>query len=89
MGLTYASQARAKVTEEWNHFKLDVANGRHNIMIDVGLVSWSYRADFCAIVIPNDIELKQQLMCDHHDSPTSSHLGVYYIIGSLSSHYYW
>ena len=33
-----------------------------------GLICYSYRADSC--IIPNDMEFKQQLMHNHHDSPT-------------------
>ena len=80
---------RAVSIDEWNCIKLDSENGRHNMMIYEGLVYCSHGADSHVIVTPDDVELKQQLMHDHHDSPTSGHLGAYYMIGSLLSRYYW
>ena len=55
---------------EWNCIKLDAENRRHNMMIYMGLVCCSRGAKSYVIVIPDDTELKQQLMHDHHDSPT-------------------
>ena len=55
------------------------------MMIYEGLVYHSCGADSRVIIIPKDTELKQCLLHDHRDLPTSDHLGAYSMIGSLSS----
>ena len=85
LGLIHESQARSEGTDKWNSMKLDTTNGQHNMIIYEGLVYCLYGADYRVIVIPDDIELKQWLMYDHQDSPTSGYLGAYHIIESSSS----
>ena len=75
--------------DEWNHIKFDAENRRHNMIVHDGLVCHSHGANSYVIVIPFDMKLKHLLMHNHHDSPILVHLGIYCIIGSLLSYYYW
>ena len=85
MGLIHASQVKAVSIDEWNCIKLDAENWRHSMLIYERLVCCLHGVDSRVPVIPDDMELKQQLMHDHHDLPTLGHLGAYHVIGSLSS----
>ena len=85
LGLVRAIQARAEGMDEWNRTKLDAANGWHNMMIYEGLVCRSCGADSHVTVTPDNKELKHCLIYDHHNSPTLGRLGLYNLIGSLSS----
>ena len=58
-------------------------------MIYEGLVYCSCGANSHILFMPNDMELKQWVMHNHHASPTLGHFGAYPMLRSLSSHYYW
>ena len=41
------------------------------------------------IVIPEDQELREEILHMHHDDPCGGHLGVYRLVGAISKRYYW
>lgn len=41
------------------------------------------------LVIPEDEELRTLLLRQHHDMPHAGHLGVYRMVGTMSTRFYW
>ena len=45
--------------------------------------------DYVRVVVPNDDDLRHQLLAEFHDVPTSGHLGREKTFLSLSAHFWW
>ena len=67
--------------------KACVGNGRF-IMHD-GLVCCALHGEEVALVVPDDSDLRTELLTLHHKSPLAGHLGLYRMSWALSKWYYW
>ena len=67
--------------------KAGTRNGRF-VMRD-GIVCCTLHGKEVALVVPNDNELRTELLTLHHDSPLAGHLGLYRMSWVLSKRYYW
>ena len=63
-----------------------IGNGRF-IMRD-GLVCCALHGEEVALVVPDDGDLRTDLLTLHHDSPLAGHLGLYRMSRALSKWYY-
>ena len=67
--------------------KARAGNGRF-VMRD-GLICCALHGKEVARVVPNDNDLRTELLMLHHDSPLAGHLGLYHMLRVLSKQYYW
>ena len=54
-----------------------------------GLVCRALHGEEVALVVPDDHDLRTELLTLHHDSPLASHLGLYRMSQALSKYYFW
>ena len=59
-----------------------------SIMHD-GLVCFALHGEKVVLVVPDDGDLRTDLLVLHHDSPLAGHLGLYCMLRALSKWYYW
>ena len=67
--------------------KARAGNGRF-LMRD-GLICRALHGEEVALVVPDDNDLRADLLTLHHDSPLAGHLGLYRMSRALSKRYYW
>ena len=67
--------------------KARAENGRF-LMRD-GLVCRALHGEEVALVVPDDTDLRADLLTLHHDSPLAGHLGLYRMSRALNKRYYW
>ena len=67
--------------------KARTGNGRF-IMHD-GLVCCALHGEEVALVVPDDGDLRTELLALHHGSPLAGHLGLDRMLQALSKQYYW
>ena len=67
--------------------KARAGNGRF-LMRD-GLACRALHGEEVALVVPDDNDLRADLLILHHDSPLAGHLGLYRMSRALSKWYYW
>ena len=54
-----------------------------------GLVCCALHGEEVALVVPDNGDLRTDLVTLHHDSPLAGHLGLYRMLRALSKWYYW
>ena len=67
--------------------KAHVGNSQF-IMYD-GLVCRALHGEEVALVVPDDNDLRTELLTLHHDSPLAGYLWLYQTTRALSKWYYW
>ena len=67
--------------------KARATNGR--FVTRDSLICCAFHGEEEALVLPNDYELRTELLMLHHDSSLAGHLGVYCKLQVLSKRYYW
>ena len=67
--------------------KAHAGNGR--FVVRDGLVCHALHRVEVALMVPNDNDLRTELLMLHHDSPLAGHLGLYRMSRALSKWYYW
>ena len=67
--------------------KAHTGNGR--FILHDGLVCRALHGEEVALVVPDDTDLRTELLMLHHDSPLPGHLGLYRMTQALSKRYYW
>ena len=65
--------------------KAHTANGR--FVLRDGLVCYTLHGDEVALVVPDDNDLRAELLMLHHDSPLAGHLGLYCMLWALTKQY--
>ena len=68
---------------------MEAARAGGRFVVCNGLVCCVRGGDEVAIVIPDDSELRTELLTKHHDLPLAGHLGLYRMTKALSKRYYW
>ena len=68
---------------------MEAARAGGRFVVRDGLVCRVRGGDEVAIVIPDDSELRTELLTKHHDLPLAGHLGLYRMTKALSKRYYW
>ena len=46
-------------------------------------------ADYPRVVVPNDTDLREQILSEHHDTPMAGHLGREKTFLSIAAHFWW
>ena len=54
-----------------------------------GLVCHALHREEVVLVVPDDHDLRTELLTLHHDSSLAGHLGLYRMLQALSKRYYW
>ena len=54
-----------------------------------GLVCRALHGEEVALVVPDDHDLRTELLMLHHDSPLAGQLGLYRMLWALSKRYFW
>ena len=67
--------------------KACAGNGR--FVMRNGLVCCALHGEEVALVVPDDTDVRADLLTLHHDSPLAGHLGLYRMSRALSKWYCW
>ena len=62
--------------------KARAGNGR--LVMCGGLICHALHGEEVALVVPDDGDLRTELLTLHHDSPLAGHLGLYRMLRALS-----
>ena len=63
--------------------------GNDRFIMHDGLVCCALHGEEVALVVPDDSDLRTDLLMLHHDSPLAGHLGLYHMSWALSKWCYW
>lgn len=73
----------------WEAVAAKARSGEQSFCLRDGLVCRRLSGDAVSIVVPEDEELRAELMRQHHDAPHAGHVGLYRMMSGMSARWYW